>query len=543
MSFTEPDPRYTPSPHGNSMQAGPGGSPAPHQLPRKKGDDTAVPKAPARGKPRAQFLVDIPAHEYKLRCDRPINATLVDLIVILPQWFRNPAVAWRMLCNGITAAVHFAILDKHRHLGLTSSEEAERARDHISDTYRKTMRRIEPTWTKAKHHVPGNWDKSVMCINNFLPEAAKKADYIPPPSIPFKNLAIGLKSLPQDDDVGDLTRALDFALRYQKLDGHGQMTDFMFPDDIQLILRCIGPTETSRNRYDEAVISRYSEVVRVAESERRKQLHEQRRQRQAAEEEAAQSVPYFYPGQPSPLGAFPMDPMAQQQMQPMAGFSSWDEGYSSMPPTGMGVLMPNAVQHPPVMEANSQNLPQWPPQMQSHPQEYNGLNFNEHSYSHPLRPHPGRSNSQEAAAAVASEIVYQASQPAQVDLPAIPDICIPEGYVQDDNAFPDSWLYLDPQDAAGQMDALMAANQTFDYSDVERLASTSLVPRFNYHPSMPLLDCPEAQDPKDWGELARAARWARTHAYPDGREFTVGDIDAVLAYFEGPGAQCDQDRS
>ena len=359
------------------MQAGPGGSPAPHQFPKKKGDDTAVLKTPSRGKPRAQFLVDILAHEYKLRCDRPINATLVDLIVILPQWFRNPAVAYRMLNNGITAAVHFAILDKHRHLGLTSSEEAERARDHISDTYRKTMRRTYPTWTKAKHYVPGNWDKSVMRINNFLPEAAKKADYVPPPSIPFKNLAIGLKSLPVDDDVGDLTRALVFALQYQKLDEHGQLTDFMFPDDIQLILRCIGPTETTRERYDEAVISRYSEAVRVAESERRKQLNEQRRQRQAAEEEAAaQSVPYFYPEQPLPLGGFPMDLLAQQQMQPMVGFSSWDEGYSSMPPTGMGDLMPNAVQHPPTMEDNSQDLLQWPPQMQSQPKEYNGLKFN-----------------------------------------------------------------------------------------------------------------------------------------------------------------------
>jgi len=525
------------------MQAGPGGSPALHQLPRKKGDDTAVPKVPARGKPRAQFLVDIPAHEYKLPHGGQINATLVDLIVVLPQWFRNPAVAWRMLCNGVTAAVHFAILEKHRHLGLTSSEEGERARDHISDTYRKTMRRIYPTWTKAKHHVPGNWNKSAMCINNFLPEAANKADYVPPPSIPFKNLAIGLKSLPVDDDMGDLTRALVFALQYQKLDEHGQLTDFMFPDDIQLILKCIGRTEITRDRYDEAIISRYSEAVRVAESERRKQLNEQRRQQRAAEEEAAQSVPYFYPDLPSSLGGFPMDLLAQQQMQQDFGFSSSNQGYHGMPRMGMGVLMPNAVQHPPAMEANFQDVPQWPPQLQSHPQEYNGLNFNEHSYSHPLRPHPVRSKSQEAAAAVASELVYQASQPAQVDLPAIPDICIPEGYAQDDNPFPNPWLYLNPQEAAGQVDALMAANQTFDYSDVERMAPTSLVPRFSYHPGTPLLDCPEAQDPKDWGELARAARWARSHTYPGGREFTVGEIDAVLAYFEGPGLQFDQDRS
>ncbi|KAI4649132.1 hypothetical protein J4E93_003446 [Alternaria ventricosa] len=525
------------------MRAGSGELPAPHQLPGKKGDDTAVPKAPSRGKPRAQFLLDIPAHEYKLPCDGPINATLVDLIVILPQWFRNPAVAYRMLNNGISAAVHFAILDKHRHLGLTSSEEAERARDHISDTYRKKMRNTWPNWTKAKHPVPCDWNKTAMSIANFFPEAANRDDYVPPPSIPFKNLAIGLKSLPQDDDVGDLTRALDFALRYQKLDEHDHPTDFMFPDDVQLILRCIGPTEITQDRYDEAVISRYSEAVRVAESERRKQLNEQRRQQRAAEEAAAQPVPYFYPDQPSSLGGFPMDLLAQQQMQPAVDFSYPNQGYHGMPPTGMGVLMPNAEQHPPGTEANSQDLLQWPPQMQSQPQEYNESNFAEHSYSHPLRLHPVRSRSQEAAAAVASELVYQASQPAPVNLPAIPDICIPEGYVQDDNAFPDSWLYLNPQEAAGQMDALMAANQTFDFSDVERLAWPSLQPRFNYSPDTPLLDCPEAQDSHDWGELARAARWARSHTHPCGRAFTVGDIDAVLAFFEGPGAQFEQDRS
>ena len=530
------------------MQAGPGDSPAPHRQPRKKGDNTTVPKAPARGKPRAQFLLDIPTHEYFLSNDGPINATLVDLIVILPQWFRNPAVAWRILNNGITAAVHFAILDKHRHLGLTSSEEAERARNHISDTYRKTMRKTWKGWTKAKHHVPCDWDKSAMSITNFFPEAAKKVDYVPPPSIPFKSLAIGLKSLPEDDDKGDLTRALDYALRYQKLDEHGQPTDFMFPDDIHLILQCIGPSEITRDCYDEAIINRYSEAVRVAESERRKQLNGQRRQQQAAEEAATeeaatQSVPYFYPDQPSSLEGFPMDLLAQQQMQPAVGFSSSNQGYNGMPLTGMGVLMPNTVQHSPATEANSQDLLQWPPQMQSRPHEYNGLNFTEHNYSHPFRSHPVRPKSQEAAAAVASELVHQGAQPAHVDIPDTPYICESEGYVQDDNAFAESWLYLNPQEGAGQVDALMAANQTYNFSDVERLASTSLQPRFCYQPDMPLLDCPEGQDLNDWGELARAARWAQHYVHPGGHEFKVGDIDTVLAFFEGPGAKFDQDRS
>ncbi|KAH6868001.1 hypothetical protein BKA58DRAFT_440464 [Alternaria rosae] len=521
------------------MQAGPGDSPAPHRQPRKKGDNTTVPKAPAKGKPRAQFLLDIPPHEYFLSNDGPINATLVDLIVILPQWFRNPAVAWRILNNGITAAVHFAILDKHRHLGLASSEEAERARDHISDTYRKTMRKTWKGWTKAKHHVPCDWDKSAMSITNFFPEAAKKADYVLPPSIPFKSLAIGLKSLPEDDDKGDLTRALDYALRYQKLDEHGQPTDFMFPDDIHLILRCIGPIETTRDRYDGAVIHRYSEAVRVAESERRKQLAEQRRQRQAAKEADAQSVPCFYPDQPSSLNGFTMNLPAQQQMQPVVGFSSSNQGYNGMPPTGMRVLMSNAVQHSSATEANSQDLLQPSAEIQPQSQEYNGLNSTEHSYIHPSGPHPVRSKSQEAAAVVASELVYQGAQPAHANFLDIPDICEPKGYVQDDNAFPDSWLYLDPQEAAGQVDALMATNQTYDFSDVERLASTSLQPRFHYRPDMPLLDCPEGQDPNDLGDLARAARWARKYVHPGGHEFTVGDIDTVLALFEGPGAQFD----
>ena len=209
----------------------------PHRHHRSKGDDLATPRSSLRGRPRAQFLLDIPAYEYKLPKEMPINATIVDLIAVVPQWFRNPGITWRFMNNGINAAVHFAILEQHRHLGLTNVEEAERARDHISDTYRKTMRKMEnfSGWTKAGHNIPDNWNKLNISVSGYLPESAKKIGYVTPASIPFIVLAVGLKKLPQGYDAGDLSRALQFAMQNQKLGEHGRPTEFMFPDDIQPI--------------------------------------------------------------------------------------------------------------------------------------------------------------------------------------------------------------------------------------------------------------------------------------------------------------------
>jgi hypothetical protein len=514
------------------MQVGPETVVAPHRHHGSKGRSPAAPKAAPNRSPRAQFLHDLPSHEYLLPNHGAINATLVDLIVILPQWFRNPGVSWRFLNNGINAAVHFAILEEHRHLSLTSTEEAERARDHISDTYRKTMRKTSPGWTKAKHQPPTDWPKWAVSITNFFPEAAKKAGYVNPPSIPFKNLAIGLKKLPRDYDAGDLTRALDFALRYQKLDERGQPTDFMFPDDIHLILRYMGLTEITEGHLDEAVIQRYTEVLRISDGERRKQLTEEQRQQQAAEVAAATFVHPFCPDGLAPLGAFPNDLLAQQQMQPAADFSYSNHGYDNMPPIGMGVLMPDAVQYPQATEGSYQNLPQALSHTQCEPQRYSGMDAAEYGHMHPYQPLSARSNSQEAAAAVAAELLSRGAEQAHAALPDIPDICKSESNEQDSDIFPEAWLYLDPQQAAGEMDALIAANQTCDFGDALGSTPPSLQSRYLYHPDTLLRDCPEWRDGNDNSDLARASRWAQQYSFPNG-EFKVADIDWVLATFEG----------
>ena len=444
-----------------------------------------------KGKPRAQFLLHIPPHEYLLPGGEPINATIVDLIVLLPQWFRNPGVAWRFLNNGINAAVHFVILEQHRHLSLTNAEEAERTRDHISDTYRKTMRKIKQGWTKAKHEIPDDWDALNISITNYTPEAAKKIGYITPPSVPFKDLAVGLKKLPQYYDAGDLTRALDFAMQNQKLDEHAQPKEFMFPDDIQLILSYIGHTQITQGHVDGAVLGRYFQVLRTADGVRRKQIAEQRRQQQTADERS----------------------------------------YDGMLPADMGALMPTTLRYSPMTQNSFQEVPQGFSYGQLQDIGYSRTTISAVSHSSPITPHLTRLNSQEAAATVASELVAQGAQQAYVDFPDIPDICKFE--IDDQGSYPcsESWSHLDSQRARENIDALMAAHQTYDLRGLPNPVSYPSQTPYPYHPSTLLRDCLEGLDANNHSDLARASRWARQWEYFS-NGFQIRDIDLVLSVMD-----------
>ncbi|KAG9195388.1 hypothetical protein G6011_00509 [Alternaria panax] len=517
--------------------------PAPHRHHRTEGDDSSMPSSSRRGKPRAQFLLDIPAHEYKLPKGRPINATIVDLIVVVPQWFRNPGITWRFLNNGINAAVHVAILEQHRHLGLTSPEEAERARDHISDTYRKTMRKMENLagWTKAGHNIPGDWDKLNISISQYRPEASKKVGYVRPPPIPFIDLAIGLKKLPQGHDAGDLSCALQFAVQNQKLDEHGQPAEFMFPDDIQLILNYTGRTQNTEDHVDGTVLSHYSDVLRATDGARRQQILEQRRQQQTADIAAAKSfdqsqtlkTPSYqessggYGIRPSPLEVTSLASSIQLHIQPAASFPTSSRGYDGMPVEGMGVLLPTTLNDSPMIQQLFRDVPQGVVYEQSETQGYGRTAISDASYSSPCILYPVRSNPQEAAASIASDFIAQGAPQVYADFPDIPDIC---KFETDDPKSPfvlDNWSHVDPQRATEDMDALMAAHQNYDLNGFPNPVPYSPQARYSYHPSTLLQDCPEGLDPNDHSDLARASRWARQYEYL-GDESKLGNIDLVL---------------
>lgn len=175
------------------------------------------------------------------------------------------------------------ILREHRVLRLASETQCERARDSLSDAYRRVMRRTDPTWTKARHRVPLGWDSRAIAVNGVVPEGGRGQAWVPPASVVFKALANGMKKLPEGADAGDLTRALGFAMENQKEDGFGGWIDFLFPDDLQGILERVGRTRVTAEHADLFAVARYGERLREVQQARWKWIADMRMQQQATD--------------------------------------------------------------------------------------------------------------------------------------------------------------------------------------------------------------------------------------------------------------------
>jgi hypothetical protein len=213
--------------------------------------------APVR---RAAFLLDLEEHSYILPAGPRLQFTLVEIVALLPRWFGNTQIMTRFLNNKFNSLVHWAMIVEHRDLTL-SDYEVDKARSGFSDQYRKAMRAADPLWKKALHQAPDDWDADDMSMNQFVPDAARVDGYVAPNPVPFKELAFDLKRLPQGYDAGDLTRALQFAMHNQKRGPNGEPTDFLFPDDIHVILGHIGYLNRMAEHTDGAAIQRYDLAI------------------------------------------------------------------------------------------------------------------------------------------------------------------------------------------------------------------------------------------------------------------------------------------
>ncbi|KAH9871160.1 hypothetical protein J1614_006736 [Plenodomus biglobosus] len=305
--------------------------------------------------PRSRFLLDHPTFEYILPKGGPLNFTIVEIISILPNWFRSRDMATRFLSNGISSRVHFLILDEHRQLDLTTEIQFERARDSISDAYRKVMRKLDPLWTKARHLIPQGWDSSSITVNDVRPEAAREFGWRQPLSVAYKSLAIGLKKLPEGNDAGDLTRALDFAMNHQKDSGFGNPVDFLFPDDLHVILNRIGRTHINVEQTDLHIIARYGAKLRDAQLMHYKEIADVRRQQQGSDFRNMQ-IPAQINGypmiQPGPQSALQMHVVPHQAQNPFG------QQHAAVLPLGMGVLVPQPSES---REKASHHLPNFQP--------------------------------------------------------------------------------------------------------------------------------------------------------------------------------------
>jgi hypothetical protein len=224
-------------------------------------------------KHRTAALIQLPEHAYFMPHGPALNFTVVEILVILPNWFKNQFIAWRLINNGLNSAIHSQILQDHRIMDI-AEDNLPRFRDGVSDQYRRTMRMMNPMWTRGNHRIPGDWDRGNLSVNQFYPDAAVSSGYNPPAPIPFKALMASLKKLPQGPDAGDLTRALGFATSKPKSSDFPGAKDWMFPDDIHIILNHIGYSTITNDHVDGAAFLRYHHIIRGAIPVVRKRRHD-----------------------------------------------------------------------------------------------------------------------------------------------------------------------------------------------------------------------------------------------------------------------------
>lgn len=239
-------------------------------------DNTAHQPKRIKRTPRAEFFHKLPDHGYVMPPGRALNFTAVEIIAILSNWFKHQSMALRLLNNGINSGTHFAILQAHRDMG-QDNHEPHKTKDVIADLYRKSMRKIDAKWAKQSHKAPEGWNANNIAVNGFRPDGALISGYKIPPSIPFKDLMAGLTKLPQDNDAGDLTRALQFATRTQKIGPNGVAEEFLFPDDIHVILNKTEYVHITQEHTDPNVLGRYQVILRQAEAAQRAIDNERRR--------------------------------------------------------------------------------------------------------------------------------------------------------------------------------------------------------------------------------------------------------------------------
>jgi hypothetical protein len=251
--------------NGSQRQQDP---PATSTVPRKARKAALASDDPNKST-RLSVLTQFPEHAYVMPSGPHLSFTMADILVILPNWYKNTRIMARFMNNGFNSMIHAEILQEYRTLN-TPEEGLGRFRDALSAQYRRTMRMIDPGWTKANHKEPNHWDKINLGVNNFSPDDAANPKFRAPAPIPFTALMAGITKLPQGYDAGDLTRALDFAVSHpKKPDG----SPWMFPTDIHAILGYIGYTRITDYHIDSA-FDRYQKTSKTTAAERKRPLEQ-----------------------------------------------------------------------------------------------------------------------------------------------------------------------------------------------------------------------------------------------------------------------------
>jgi hypothetical protein len=184
------------------------------------------------------------------------NLTAYELIAFLPNSIRCSDVVYRFASNGASRHILWVMINTGRDLQKTWTA------DQCGSAICKTMGKAGYVgWTLRKHNdwqadKESGWDETTLAVDSFQTTIDQRTQG-DPDMVPFKNLAKGVRNMPEGDDALDLTRMVRYAVKFPQ-------ETWMYPRDYEKMLKMLGgPALIKREHCDSASFGRREQGLRV----------------------------------------------------------------------------------------------------------------------------------------------------------------------------------------------------------------------------------------------------------------------------------------
>lgn len=183
--------------------------------------------------------------------DAPANVTVAEIVCFFPQWFKSVDVIERAISNGGTSGAIARMANAFRHM-----PKGDVTSNSIYAMMKPSMRKLGgqyTAWSVGNHALKEGHDANSISVAGFrMPGETHQCRQKKPKSIPFKELAAGVKKLPRGDDALDLTRCVIYHTEHED-------ETWNFPEDYNKLVAYLGgPKPVCPGNYDAEVFGRWT---------------------------------------------------------------------------------------------------------------------------------------------------------------------------------------------------------------------------------------------------------------------------------------------
>ncbi|KAI4621426.1 uncharacterized protein J4E87_006643 [Alternaria ethzedia] len=190
------------------------------------------------------------------------NLTLAETLAFIPHAIKSFDIMDRFLHNGALSGTFADMINHYRDMpyGPITNNTIYRMMKGPMLHRAKT----EPTyedWTVSKHTTllkPAGFNPTSVSVAGFAPpynfnsRERAVATTQPPPSIPFRDMANGVKIMPSGHDSLDLTRCVQYCVKNND-------SSWLYPQDFQTLVAQLGGASTVHpHHHDDAAIRRHT---------------------------------------------------------------------------------------------------------------------------------------------------------------------------------------------------------------------------------------------------------------------------------------------